>query len=443
MFNPPLPRAYPLTLSQSRPLRYVVFFYLYVMQGLPAGFSLTALANYLTAEGVSPSDIGSFAAVVGLPWAFQFIWGPLIDRYQHSRMGRRKPWVLGAQLLACLASLGILLVDDPTAEIKTLGWFFFGHSVFAAIQDASVDAMAITIIGDEERGRVNAFMRIGFLVGTGLGAAVFSQVLRTYGFSTAALTLSLSLLTLTVITFFIRERPQDRLLPSFRRSAQLLRSSANDNSITDKAPEKDFQWLFTELFQGLFARKSLLLFGATVLAYVSISLFSRAYNYHLIRKLGWADTSVSILTGTYGMLVAAIVALAGGYVADRIGPRRLLVIVTAVVALYLFVFNAASATWIREEVAQVGLVTLYFMDPSISVSAMPMLMAICRKGVEGSQFTTYMAFVNLSDIAGSFVAGHALAYFTAPQIGLLASGLAFLAMLVCLFTLRRYRHLGS
>jgi PAT family beta-lactamase induction signal transducer AmpG len=415
------------------------------MQGLPAGFSLTALTNYLTAEGVRSSAIGSFAAVVGLPWAFQFVWGPLIDRYQNSRMGRRKPWVLGAQILAFLASLGILLVDNPTTEIKTLGWFFFGHSVFAAIQDASVDAMAITVIGDEERGRVNAFMRIGFLVGTGVGAAVFSQLLRTYGFSTAALTLSLCLLTLTIITFFIRERPQDQLLPSFSRSSSAVESLEIDkeDSIAGEFPQRDFSWLFTELFRGLFSRKSLLLFGATVLAYVSISLFSRAYNYHLIKKLGWADTSVSILTGTYGMLVAALVAFVGGYVADRIGARRLLVIVTGIVALYLFGFNAASAAWIQKEVAQVGLVTLYFMDPSISVSAMPMLMAICRKGVEGSQFTTYMAFVNLSDIAGSFIAGHALAFFTAPQIGLLASGFAFVAMFICLFTLRRYRHLGA
>jgi PAT family beta-lactamase induction signal transducer AmpG len=360
-------------------------------------------------------------------------------------MGRRKPWVLGAQILAFLASLGILLVDNPTTEIKTLGWFFFGHSVFAAIQDASVDAMAITVIGDEERGRVNAFMRIGFLVGTGVGAAVFSQLLRTYGFSTTALTLSLCLLTLTIITFFIRERPQDQLLPSFSRSSSAVESLEIDkgDSTAGEFPQRDFSWLFTELFRGLFSRKSLLLFGATVLAYVSISLFSRAYNYHLIKKLGWADTSVSILTGTYGMLVAALVAFVGGYVADRIGARRLLVIVTGIVALYLFGFNAASAAWIQKEVAQVGLVTLYFMDPSISVSAMPMLMAICRKGVEGSQFTTYMAFVNLSDIAGSFIAGHALAFFTAPQIGLLASGFAFVAMFICLFTLRRYRRLGA
>ncbi|WP_228724348.1 MFS transporter [Spirosoma sp. KUDC1026] len=432
-----------MTLSQSRPLRYVVFFYLYVMQGLPAGFSLTALANYLTAEGVSSSAIGSFAAVVGLPWAFQFVWGPLIDRYQQSTMGRRKPWVLGAQLLAFLASLGLLLVDNPVTEVKTLGWFFFGHSVFAAIQDASVDAMAITVISEEERGRVNAFMRVGFLVGTGVGAAVFSQILRSYGFYTAALTLSLCLFTLTIFTFFIREQTQDRLLPSFRRASSSVFSRGNSALTTAAAPDNDFQWLFTELFRGLFARKSLLLFGATVLAYVSISLFSRAYNYHLIKKLGWADTSVSLLTGTYGMLVAAIVAFTGGYIADRIGARRLLVIVTGIVALYLFGFNASSAAWVKQEVAQVGLVTLYFMDPSISISAMPVLMAICRKGVEGSQFTTYMAFVNLSDIAGSFLAGHALAYIAAPQIGLLASGLALVAMLICLFTLRRYRQLGA
>ena len=74
--------SYPLTLSRSQALRYVVFFYLYVMQGLPAGFALTALTNYLTANDVNPAAIGSFTAIVGLPWAFQFVWGPVIDRYQ-------------------------------------------------------------------------------------------------------------------------------------------------------------------------------------------------------------------------------------------------------------------------------------------------------------------------------------------------------------------------
>ena len=39
-------------LSESPVLRYFTFFYLYVMQGISAGFALTALSNYLLGRGV-------------------------------------------------------------------------------------------------------------------------------------------------------------------------------------------------------------------------------------------------------------------------------------------------------------------------------------------------------------------------------------------------------
>ncbi len=42
--------SYFLSLKQNTALRYFTFFYLYVMQGIPAGFSSTALANYLTGK---------------------------------------------------------------------------------------------------------------------------------------------------------------------------------------------------------------------------------------------------------------------------------------------------------------------------------------------------------------------------------------------------------
>ena len=442
-----------LTLSQSRPLRYGVFLYLYIMQGIPSGFYLTALTNYFTSEGVRPNVVGSFVAIIGLPWAFQFIWGPIIDRFQESPMGRRKPWVVGAQLMTVLASCTLLFVGNPVAQITTLAWLFCLRSVFAAIQDASVDAMAITVIPEDERGRVNAFMRSGFLIGTGIGAAVFATILRNYGFQTAVLTQVCLLLTGVILMAFVREQPTDRLLPSFgltrRVSDQLTRpDTARQRSrlVTHHdQPETephDFRWLFTELFRGLFARRSLLLFGSIVLAYTGNALFLRAYNHHLIEELGWRDTDVSVLTGTYGMVVATVIALTGGYLADRIGARRLLVIMLGVVAVYLISFNLLSGAWIHRDIARTGLVALYFMDPAVSAAAMPVLMAICRKGVEGSQFTTYMAFVNLGDIAGTFFAGNALLYLTAPTIGLAAGGLAVVAMVVALLTIRHYRNAG-
>jgi len=431
-FTPP---AYALTLSQSRPLRYGVFFYLYVMQGIPSGFYLTALANYFTAEGVSPDRVGSFIAIIGLPWAFQFIWGPLIDRFQHSPLGRRKPWVVGSQLMTVLASCILLAVRNPVADIGLLGWLFCARSVFAAIQDASVDAMAITVIPDDERGRVNAFMRAGFLIGTGIGAAVFAILLRRYGFHGAALAQVGCLLTGVLLMLFIRERPGDQLFPSWtRRSGQrppkpIVRQAAQ--------PDYTFRWLITELFRGLLSRQSVLLFGAILMAYTSVSLFARAYNHHLIDNLGWKNEDLSVLTGTYGMVVAAVIALTGGYLADRVGARRLLVLMVFMVALYLLGFNLLSAQWIQRPLAQTGLVALYFMDPAISAATMPVLMAICRKGVEGSQFTTYMAFVNLCDIAGTFLAGNALLHLAAPTIGLGAGLLAAGAATILLLAIRR------
>ncbi len=428
----------PLTLAQSRPLRYGVFFYLYVMQGIPSGFYLTALANYFTAEGVGPDVVGSFIAIIGLPWAFQFIWGPLIDRFQGSPMGRRKPWVVGSQLMTLLASAVLLFVRNPVAQISTLAWLFCLRSLFAAIQDASVDAMAITVIPDDERGRVNAFMRAGYLVGTGIGAAVFATILRRYGFHEAALAQMGFLLTGVLLMAFIREKPGDKLWPTFSR----ILPDRQPHPVKDDQPYEpvpNFRWLFTELFRGLFTRRSLFLFGAILLAYTSNSLFLRAYNYHLINELGWLDTDVSVLTGTYGMLLATVVALTGGYIADKFGAQRLLVIMLGFIAVYLLGFNMSSAFWVQHSVAQNGLVALYFLDPAVSAAAMPVLMSICRKGVEGSQFTTYMALVNLCDIGGTYFAGRALLFVKAPTIGLFAGALVLVAVVIAWVTIRHYR----
>jgi PAT family beta-lactamase induction signal transducer AmpG len=273
-----------LTLSSSRPLRYVAFFYLYVMQGLPAGFALTAVANYLIAEGASAAAVGSFVAVVGLPWAVQFVWGPVIDRFQHSALGRRKPWVVLSQTVAFLASLGILTISDPVGQLGALSLAFFVHSIFASIQDASVDAMAIGITPENERGRVNAFMRGGMLTGVGLGAALFAYLIRAYGFFPAALAQSLLLLLFTAFTFFLRERPGDALLPARRMhretpvqpdEAPAARSAVAVRGVVPRTgdPAKP------AAVRGL---------GPGVLC---ISLFSRALPVHLIQELHWSDTS--------------------------------------------------------------------------------------------------------------------------------------------------------
>lgn len=417
-------RVSSLTLEENRPLRYATFFYLYVMQGVPAGFALTAVTNYLSAEGLAPYQVGQFVVVVGIPWALQFIWGPLIDRFQSSTMGRRKPWVLVAQLMAFVASLGVLLVNNPAAQVYALSLAFFAHSVFASVQDASVDAMAISIIPASERGRVNAFMRGGILFGTGVGAAALSWLIHYRGFFAAALAQSLLLLGMMVVTFFIRERRGDSLLPWAAKAGTALATEAPRNELR-------LSDIFIRLGQSFFSLQSIRLFGPILLVYACASVFIRALSVHLIQQLHWEDTALSVLTGTYGMLVAMLSVLVAGVLSDKIGTRRLLMLMMAVIGSYLITFNLLSSFWSNVAFARGGLIVWYTFDPMYSVAAMPALMALCREGVQGSQFTAYMALVNLSDIAGAYISGYALMWFPAPVVGL-CCGLAVISAMLSL-----------
>ncbi len=71
---------------------------MYFAQGIPQGLLAIAIPAWLASQGVSAADIGSYLAVIVLPWAFKLVTGPLMDRYEFLPMGRRRPWVIGAQL---------------------------------------------------------------------------------------------------------------------------------------------------------------------------------------------------------------------------------------------------------------------------------------------------------------------------------------------------------
>ena len=417
-----------LVLRESAGLRYGTFFYLYGMQGIPAGFGLTAIVNYLNAQRLPVQSVATFTALVGLPWTIQFVWGPLIDKYQYSVIGHRKQWVVLTQLVAVLASLLLLLVQEPVAQLSLLTMAFVIHSIFASIQDASVDAIAISVVPEAERGRVNACMRGGFLLGISAGAAGLSWVLHHYGFFWAALAQSGTLLAFTILTFFIRLDTADQLLPSRSQRRVALAQNADNPSV---------KWLFQALFRAISEPRSLRLFGAIALAYMCFSVFGWAYSYHLIRELHWSDSKLSMLQGSWGSVSSLVLIGIGGVVADRIGPARLQRWVLGALGSFLLLFCSLSFWCRHEAVATLGLLILNLSDPSLSVAALPLLMTLCRPQIEGSQFTTYMALVNLSGVCGSYVTGWALHLLTTPALGI---GCSVVVLGLCYALSRRKEH---
>jgi PAT family beta-lactamase induction signal transducer AmpG len=56
-------------LLASRNGRLAAFFFLYLTEGIPLGFTATAIATQMRRQGVGPAEIGAFVASLYLPWA--------------------------------------------------------------------------------------------------------------------------------------------------------------------------------------------------------------------------------------------------------------------------------------------------------------------------------------------------------------------------------------
>lgn len=418
-----------LTLSESPRFRYITFFYLYIMQGIPAGFALTTIANYLLGQHLPSQKVGGFIAMFGLPWTFQFIWGPLIDRYQFSVIGHRKLWVLVSQLLAVLASLGLLIVKDPLNEFLLLSVLFFIYSIFASIEVASVDAMAIAIAPKNQRGRLNGYMRGGFLLGSAFGAAGLSSVLHTAGFRSAALIQTIILLIFTIVFFFTKLEHDNVLVP-------WAKPKKKQNVFVSNNPNLSI--LFKRVYAAITNHKSLQYFWLVALVYFCSSVFIRSYTYYLINVLQWPDKTVSLLQGSWGSIITFAAIIVAGAASDKIGAKKLQLYAMWGVCLFLIALNVSYNLWHYKLYSGAALLLWNLADPLLSVTIFPILMGLCWEKVEGSQFTTYLALINLCDVLGSYITGWCVNIIFPPLLGLLC-GLLMLIILLMLKWRGNYR----
>jgi PAT family beta-lactamase induction signal transducer AmpG len=384
---------------------------LYVAQGLPIGLFQVAIPAWLASQGMSVAEVGSFIAIVFLPWSFKLLAGPVMDRFSFPPMGRRRPWVLGAQLGIVLSLLLIAVIaPDPKSGFMLLAALGFVANTFGAIQDVAVDGMAIDILEEDERAQANAYMFGGQVIGVSGASAVGSLALDQAGLGTAALVLALVVALIMLVPLFIREREGERILPfSEGEASKEALESVMDSWIT----------IVKTLIKALILPMSLLLIILEGLNRISAGMLLAISPVLTVQELGWLQTDYSQWVAVIGV-AAAVFGVLMGSIIDRVGAGVTLTI-AVVIRVGMFLAVAILQTWWQDPYFYKTVMLINFLSGQIvSITIISLFMQISFKPISATQFAVYMALANLTLSLGSAL--------VAPMDGLLSYSQMFYVM---------------
>lgn len=387
-----------MALVDTRWQRRATLCALYFAQGIPWGFMLITLPSFLSDKyQISDSDIGNLKAIILVPWSFKLIWAPLMDSFTIRSMGRRRPWIIGSELMMALTLLGFIGIVDPSQELKFILYMYFLHNCFASLQDVCTDALAVDILPPHEQGQTNGLMWSSKLIGKGLGAWSLSLVIDAWGLEACVAVQVLLLLAVMLVPMVFLERRGEKRFPwSAGRAASTAVGSVSNPLRVLGSVLRAFSLTTTWVFI-LFTLLKLIGLG------INEVLSTALYTQHLSPR--WTHVEFSTASGLYALAPMILGAVGGGYLADRYGRRLILTVGYVGFGAAAMIFVAFPGLWNEGWFATSYVVSYEALAAIGSVGFLSMAMRISWTVAAGTVFTTYMTLSNVSHVIGNWLAG--------------------------------------
>jgi PAT family beta-lactamase induction signal transducer AmpG len=335
----------------------------------------------MATEGVDLRVIGMFS-LVGLPYALKVLWAPLMDRFSFPLLGRRRGWVLIAQLLLALAILG-LSISSPASAPWAVAMLAVFIAFISASQDIVVDAYRADVLHERELGAGAATTVIGARIALIVSGA-FALILASRTSWATVYTLMAGLMFMNILFTLAAPEPTERATPP-----QSLRAAViGPLSSYFERPGAVEMLLFIMVFK----------LGDNI---------AGAMTTPFLLDIGFTLSEVGTVNKLFGMLFTLVGAVAGGGVIAKIGINRSLWIFAFLQAFSNLSF-AGLALIGRNSVVMVASVGVENLSGGMGTAAfVAFLTSLCDKRFTATQYallTSVMAIgPNLAGVPTGFM----------------------------------------
>ncbi|MGD0673720.1 MAG: MFS transporter [Candidatus Binatus sp.] len=281
--------------------------------GLPLLLTFSTLSAWFATAGVSRAAIGAFA-LVGTPYAFKFLWSPLIDRIPPPiPLGRRRGWGITIQLALIAATLA-LGSCRPKFDLALMGALALLVAFLSASQDVVIDAYRVEILTPEQQGPGAAMIQTGYRVAMLVSGAGALLVAARYGWFAAYATMA-ALLGVGMLVFIFGPEPTTAPQAAAHTATGGWESIRDWIASAVTGPFADFmrrpRWPAIVLF---------------IIGYKLGEAMAGVMAMPLYISLGYSLNEIAAVSKLVGFFATVVGALIGGVLTAKLGVMRALIL---------------------------------------------------------------------------------------------------------------------
>jgi MFS transporter, PAT family, beta-lactamase induction signal transducer AmpG len=400
--------------------RVLILLLLGFSAGLPLMLVYSTLSFWLREAGVDRTAIGYFSWIA-LAFAFKWAWSPLVDRlslpFLTRLLGRRRGWMLFAQLLLVGAILGMSL-SDPLEDLQRLALFALMVAFASATQDIVIDAFRIESAPEKMQAALAAAYLVGYrsamIVATAGALTIAAWVepgndsYNLAAWQTSYLVMA-ALMSVGIITTLCCREPQ---VDTREADATELALKRRLGERYPRVVAAGFAWVYTagiQPFIDFFRRygRSAILILLLISCYrISDMVMGIMANVFYV-DMGFSKEEIAYISKIYGLIMTLVGAAFGGVLLARFGTMRILFTGALLVAVtnLLFAYQAMVGY-------QVTLLTLIISIDNFSagIATAAFIAYLSSLTSSGYSATQYALLSSIMVLLPKFIAGFSGAY---------------------------------